>query len=57
MYIPSTNLYMQVCTADVPIADGYAHYMKCTDIVELCTYTDVFFCFQLFDLPSFLARR
>ncbi len=28
---------------------------KCTDIVELCTYTDVSFWFQLFDLPCWLA--
>ncbi len=43
LYIQCTSLYMQFCTADVPITDRYVHYMKCTDIVELCTYTDVFF--------------
>jgi hypothetical protein len=36
---------MQICTADVQCTDGYVHYLKCTDIVELCTYTDVFFFF------------
>ncbi len=25
-------------------ADGYIHFMSCTDIVELCTYTDIFGC-------------
>jgi hypothetical protein len=32
-------------------------FMKCTDIIELCTYTDVFFWFQLFVMPSWLACR
>ncbi len=31
--------------------------MKCTDIIELCTYTDISFWFQLFVLPSWLACR
>jgi hypothetical protein len=52
MYIPCTNLYMQICTADVPCTDGYVHYLKCTDIVELCTYTDVFFFSSLFLLAG-----
>ena len=57
MYIPCLNLYIPVCTADVGCTDGYVHYMKCTDILELCTYTDVPFWFQLFDLPCWLACR
>ncbi len=54
MYIQCTNLYRQACTAAVPYSDDYVHYMKCTDIVELCTYTDVSFWFQvqLFYCPA-----
>ena len=48
---------MQFCTAAMQCTDGYVHYLRCTDIVELCTYTDVFFWFQLFDLPCWLACR
>ena len=43
---------MQVCTADVQCTDGFVHYLRCTDIVELCTYTDVFFWFQLLICPA-----
>ncbi len=57
MYISCTNMYMhvcsisltsicihvKVCTVDVPCTDGYIHFKKCTDIIELCTYIDVSF--------------
>ena len=36
-------MYVKVCTADVPCTDGYIHFKKCTDILELCTYIDVSF--------------
>ncbi len=59
MYIPCTKLYMQVCVADVQCTDGYIPFMKCTDIVELWTYTDISFWLrlQLFYLPCRLACR
>ncbi len=44
-------MYVKVCTADVSFQNllmafhGYIHFMKCTDIIKLCTYTDVFFWF------------
>ena len=64
MYIVQTCMYMyvqtcicRVCAADVQCTDGYIHFMKCTDIVELGTYTDVSFWLQLFDLPGQLACR
>ncbi len=47
----------RVCVADVQCTDGYIHFMKCTDIVELGTYTDVSFWLQLFYLPCRLACR
>ena len=50
-------MYVKICTGDVLCTDGYIHYMKCTDILELCTYTDVPSWFQLFDLPGWLACR
>jgi hypothetical protein len=47
-------MYVKVlCTADNSCTDGYillVHLLKCTDIIELCTYTDVSFWFQLFAL-------
>ncbi len=55
MYISCTNMYIhvcsmfliyihvKVCTADVQCTDGYTHFMKCSDIIELCTYIDVSF--------------
>ncbi len=67
MYIPCTNLYILVCYtffiythvcqgmySDFQWTDGYIHFMKCTDIIELCTYTqaDVSFWFQLFFCPA-----
>ncbi len=51
-YFLFTYIYVKVCIADVLCTDGYIHFMKCTDIIELCTYTDVFFWFQLFVLPQ-----
>ncbi len=60
MFVPYflfTYMYVKVCTADVLCTDGYIHFMKCTDIMELCTYTDLFFWFQLFVLPGWLACR
>ena len=51
------TMYVKICTADVLCTDGYTHYMKCTDILELCTYTAVPSWFQLFDLPCWLACR
>ncbi len=38
-----TYMLVKVCTVDVLCTDGYIHFMKCTDIVEWCTYTDVSF--------------
>jgi hypothetical protein len=46
-----------VCVPDVQCTDAYIHFMKCTDMVELCTYTDVSFWLQLFDSPCRLACR
>jgi hypothetical protein len=55
MYISCTNMYIhvcfiffiyiqvKVCTADVPCTNGYTHFMKCSDIIELCPYIDVSF--------------
>ena len=57
MYKPVYGMYVKVCLADVPCTDGYIHFMKCTDITELCTYTDVSFWVQLFDSPGWLACR
>ncbi len=42
-----TCMYMFI-VADVPCTDGYIHFMKCTDIVELCTYTVISCWLQLF---------
>ena len=50
-------MYVKFCTGNVLCTDGYIHYMKCTDILELCTYTDVPSWFRLFDLPCWLACR
>ena len=36
-YFLFTFMYVKVCTADVPCTDGYTHFMKCSDIIELCT--------------------
>jgi hypothetical protein len=52
-----TYMYVKVCTAGIPCTDDYIHFMKCTDIIELCTYTDVSFWFQLFVLPGWLACK
>ena len=51
------TMYVKICTGDVLCTDGYIHYMKCTDILELYTYTDEPSWFQLFDLPCWLACR
>ncbi len=40
--------YMYVNTADVPCTDGFIHFMKCTDVIELCTYIDVSFLISAF---------
>ncbi len=46
-------MYVKVCTADVLCTtDGYIHFMKCTDIIEKCTYTDVSFWFSFFICPA-----
>ena len=29
------TMYFKICTGDVLCTDGYIHYMKCTDILEL----------------------
>ena len=57
MYIQYTTLYMECYVAHVQCTDGYIHFMKCTDIVEMCTYIDVSFWMQLFDSPGGLACR
>jgi hypothetical protein len=53
MYIQCTNLYILVCVADIQCqcTDGYIHFMKCSGIVEVCTYTDISFWLQLFFSP------
>ncbi len=58
-YFLFTFMYVKVCTADVPCTDGYINFKKCTDsdTIELCTYIDVSFRFQLFVLPCWLACR
>jgi hypothetical protein len=43
----SHNIYVKVYTADVSCTDDCIHFMKCTDIIELCMYTDVSFWFQI----------
>jgi hypothetical protein len=53
----TVTLYMECCVAHVQCTDGYIHFMKCTDIVETCTYIDVSFWMQLFDSPGWLACR
>ena len=57
-----TNMYIYVYAGNVQCTDGYIHFMNCTDsdvpctyIVQLCTYTDISFRLQLFDLPGWLA--
>ena len=45
-------MYVKICTGDVLCTDGYIHYMKCTDILERCTYTDVPSWFQLLICPA-----
>ena len=45
-------MYVKVYTGDVLCTDGYIHYMKCTDILEVCTYTDVPSWFQLLICPA-----
>ncbi len=40
-YFVFTYMYVKVYTADVLFTDGYIHFMKCTDIAEQCTYTDI----------------
>ena len=47
----------RVCVADVQCTDGYVQIMKCTYIIEQCTYTDISFWMQLFDSPGWLACR
>ena len=51
MYIQCTTLYIECCVAHVQCTDGYIHFMKCTDIVETCTYIDV-----LLDAAFLFAR-
>ena len=46
----------QVCAANIWCTDGYIHFMNCTDVVELRTYTDISFRVQLFYSPGQLAR-
>ena len=58
MYIKCTNLYIECFVAHVQslqCTDGYIHFMKCTDIVETCTYIDMSFWMLLFDSPGWLA--
>ena len=43
VFVQGVMMYVKVCTADVPCTDGYIHFKKCTDIIELCTYIDVSF--------------
>ncbi len=46
MYVPYfffTYMYVKVCNADVLCTDGYIHFKKCTNIIELCTHIDVSF--------------
>jgi hypothetical protein len=50
-------MYVKGCLAYVQCTDGYTHFMKCTDIIELCMCTDVSFWLQLFYLPCWLACR
>jgi hypothetical protein len=50
MYIQCSNLYIECCVAHVQCTDSYAHFMKCTDIVELGMYIDISFWMQLFFL-------
>ncbi len=45
-YFLFTYMSVKVCTPDVQCTDGYIHFMKCTGIVEQCTYTDVSFWFS-----------
>jgi hypothetical protein len=45
-------MYVKVCLADVPCTDGYLHFMRCTDIIDLYMYTDVSFWFQLLICPA-----
>ncbi len=42
-YFLFTYMYVKVCAGDVPCTDGYTHFMKYSDIVEVCTYIDVSF--------------
>jgi hypothetical protein len=42
-YFQFTQMYVKVCTADVLCTGDYIQFMKYTDTVELCTYTDVSF--------------
>ena len=51
------TMYVKICTGDVLCTNGYLHYMKCTDTLQQCTYTVIFFWFQLFELPCWLACR
>ena len=57
MYIQCTTLYIVYCVAHVQCTDGYIYFMKFTDTAETCTYIDVSFWMQLFDLPCWLACR
>ena len=57
MYIQCTTLYIECCVAHVQCTDGYIHFMKCTDIVETCTYIDMSFWMLLFYSPGWLACR
>ena len=57
MYKHVCGTMCKVCVPNVLCADGYIHFMNCTDIVELCMYTDISFWLQLFYLPCRLACR
>jgi hypothetical protein len=58
-YFLFTYMYVKVYKADVLCTDASAniYFMKCTDIIELCMYTDVSFWFQLFALPCWPVGR
>ncbi len=42
-YFLFTYMYVKVYSADVQCTGGYIQFIKCTDTVERCTYTDVSF--------------
>ncbi len=54
-YFLFTYMYVKVCTADVQCTGDYVQFIKCTDTVERCMYSDVSFYLQIFYLPCWLA--